>query len=108
MSMPENESITDLDVSSMSREEYHLHSWKASGQNISEYCKENSLAPSTLMDWVKTSKVALLYSLIQTCILKDIDPRAYLVYVLSQSHKLRRKEIDPVSIFQQFIDKALL
>ena len=57
---------------------------------------------------VSANKATLLYSLIQTCILNDIEPRAYLVYVLHQSHKLRRKEIDPVSILPQFIDKTLL
>ena len=57
---------------------------------------------------VSANKAALLYSLIQTCILHGIDPRAYLNYALRQSHKLRRKEIEPASILPQFIDKALL
>jgi hypothetical protein len=54
------------------------------------------------------NKSALLYSLIQTCRLNDIDPRRYLEYVLSQAPKMRRREIDPTSLLPQFINKDLL
>lgn len=54
------------------------------------------------------NKSALLYSLIQTCKLNNINPRRYLIYVLNQTHRMRRKEIDPVTLLPQFIDKQLL
>lgn len=83
---------------------------------ISNCWMENQIRPLAIgrKNWmfvgnvVSANKAALLYSLIQTCILNNIDPRTYLVYVLQQAHKLRRKEIDPASILPQFIDKALL
>jgi len=53
-------------------------------------------------------KAALLYSLIQSCQLNDIDPRAYLEYVLNQVHKMRRKEVNPTSLLPHHIDKLLL
>jgi hypothetical protein len=54
------------------------------------------------------NKAALLYSLIQTCKLNGINARDYLIYVLKQAHKLRRKEIEPATLLPQFIDKSLL
>ena len=54
------------------------------------------------------NKSALLYSLIQTCRLNNIDPRQYLEYVLSQVHRMRRREIDPTALLPQFINKDLL
>lgn len=54
------------------------------------------------------SKAALLYSLIQSCELNDIDPRRYLEYVLNQVHRMRRGEIDPMSLLPNMIDPALL
>ena len=50
----------------------------------------------------------LLYSLIQSCDLNGIDPRAYLEYVLNQVHAMRRREINPTSLLPHRIDKALL
>lgn len=77
---------------------------------------ENQIRPFALgrKNWLflgneKSANIAsLLYSLIQTCKLNDINPRAYLSYVLKQVHKLRRYQIDPVSLLPQFIDKNLL
>ncbi|MGE0207451.1 MAG: transposase domain-containing protein [Candidatus Babeliales bacterium] len=54
------------------------------------------------------NKTALLYSLIQTCKLNQIEPLRYFKYVLNQVHKMRRKEIEPVTLLPQFIDKNLL
>lgn len=51
---------------------------------------------------------ALLYSLIQTCILNQMNPRSYLEYVLKQVHRIRRKEIDPAMLLPHRIDKNLL
>jgi len=54
------------------------------------------------------SRAALLYSLIQSCELNDIDPRAYLEYVLGQVHQLRRKEVDPMTLLPNTIEHSLL
>lgn len=51
---------------------------------------------------------ALLYSLIQSCKLNNINARQYLNYVLNQVHQLRRGEIDASHLLPQFIDKKLL
>ena len=53
-------------------------------------------------------RAALLYSLIQSCIMNAINPYHYLVYVLRQVHKMRRKEIDPVTLLPHHINKSLL
>ena len=54
------------------------------------------------------ARAALLYSLIQSCYLNDIDPRTYLEYVLGQVHQIRRKTVDPTSLLPHRIDKHLL
>ncbi len=54
------------------------------------------------------SKAALLYSLLQSCELNDVDPRAYVEYVLSQVHRMRRKEVDPAKLLPHTIDRSLL
>ena len=77
---------------------------------------ENSIRPFALgrRNWLfigneKGGKTAaLLYSLIQSCRLNDINARAYLVYVLSQADAMRKKEIDPTTLLPQFIDKSLI
>lgn len=51
---------------------------------------------------------ALLYTLIQTCRLNDINARVYLVYVLNQAAAMRRQEVDPTVLLPQFIDTSLL
>ena len=53
-------------------------------------------------------RAALLYSLIQSCELNNIDPRKYLEYVINKIHKLRQKEIDPATLLPNTIDIALL
>ena len=83
---------------------------------ISNCWVENLIRPFALgrRNWLfvgneeSAAKSALLYSLIQTCILNRIDPYDYLVYVLNQAHKMRRGEVDPVTLLPQFIDKSLL
>ena len=83
---------------------------------ISNCWIENQIRPFALgrRNWLfvgneqSANKSALLYSLIQTCKLNDIDPRKYLEYVLNQAHKMRRNEIDPTSLLPQFINKDLL
>jgi len=51
---------------------------------------------------------ALLYSLIQTCRLNEINARAYLTYVLNQASAMRRGQIDATCLLPQFIDTTLL
>lgn len=83
---------------------------------ISNCWIENQIRPFALgrRNWLfvgnehTANKSALLYSLIQTCRLNNIDPRQYLEYVLNQTHKMRRREIDPTSLLPQFINKDLL
>jgi len=83
---------------------------------ISNCWIENQIRPFALgrKNWLfvgneeSANKSALLYSLIQTCKLNQINPRSYLRYVLNQVHKMRRKEIDPETLLPQFIDKSLL
>lgn len=83
---------------------------------ISNCWVENQIRPFAVgrRNWLfvgnegSANKSALLYSLIQTCKLNAIEPRKYLEYVLNQVHKIRRKEIVPVNLLPQFIDKNLL
>ena len=51
---------------------------------------------------------AFFYSLIQSCKLNDINPKKYLIYVLYQTRKMQRNEVDPKTLLPQFIDKTLL
>jgi transposase len=83
---------------------------------ISNCWVENHIRPFALgrRNWLfvgnesSANKSALLYSLIQTCKLNQIDPRKYLVYVLNHAYKIRRKEINPTTLLPQFIDKKLV
>ena len=82
---------------------------------ISNCWIENQIRPFALgrRNWLFTgnpesaNKAALLYSLIQTCHLHDIQARAYLEYVLNQAQAMRRGDIDPTSLLPQHIDKSL-
>jgi transposase len=77
---------------------------------------ENQIRPFALgrKNWLfvgnqKGANVAaLLYGLIQTCKMNNINARTYLTYVLNQTGKLRRREVDARSLLPQFIDKNLL
>ena len=83
---------------------------------ISNCWIENQVRPFALgkRNWLflgneaSAKKAALLYSLIQSCTLNGIDPRSYLHYVLTQVHRMRRKEVDPASLLPNTIDRALL
>lgn len=102
---------------------YALHQWPYLSNyidygevEISNCWVENQIRPFALgkKNWLfvgneqSANKSALLYSLIQTCKLNGIEPRKYLEYVLNSAHKMRRKEIDSVTLLPQFIDKNLL
>lgn len=77
---------------------------------------ENQIRPFALgrRNWLfignekSANTAAFFYSLIQSCILNDIDTRKYLVYILKQAGKMRREEVDPSSLLPQFIDRTLL
>lgn len=83
---------------------------------ISNCLTENQIRPFALgrKNWlfvgneVSANKSALWYSLIQSCKINGINPRDYLIAVLNKVHAMRRKEIDPVLLLPQFIDRALL
>ena len=77
---------------------------------------ENQIRPFALgrKNWLfignrNSAKIAsFFYSLIQTCRLNNVDARKYLIYVLSNAGKIRKKEIDPNSVLPQFIDPKFL
>jgi transposase len=47
---------------------------------------------------------ALWYTLIISAIINDINPRVYIHYLLSKSHELRRKTIDPLTLLPDRIN----
>lgn len=77
---------------------------------------ENAIRPFALgrRNWlfinsIETGKVTgLFYSLIQTCIINEVDPRQYLTTVLNYVPQLRRNEVNPRDLLPQFIDRQLL
>ncbi len=83
---------------------------------ISNCWIENQIRPFAVgrRNWLFTGtpesakKAALLYSLIQTCRMNNIDPRQYLEYVLNHANAMRRGDISPASLLPQFIDKSKL
>lgn len=99
MAISGNEKITTLDSASMSKKEYHLQSWKASGQKISEYCKENGLAQSTLRHWAKNiSEPKSKFKQISTPpIPRNLDKPPKLLVKLGGSMKLYFHNIDDVN-----------
>ena len=84
--------------------------------NISNCWIENLIRPLALgrKNWLfvgnetSANKSALLISLIQTCILNDINPRQYFICILDRVHDLRLNKIDARSLLPQFIDKKLI
>jgi transposase len=86
------------------------------GAHISNCLIENQVRPFAIgkKNWMfignetAGQRAALLYSLIQSCELNQIDPRKYLEYVINHIHKLRKNEIDPATLLPNTINKALL
>mgnify|MGYP001328802740 CR=1 FL=1 len=82
---------------------------------ISNCFIENQVRPFAIgkKNWLfvgneaSASKAALLYSLIQSCELNKLDARKYLIYVLNQVHRMRRKEVDPATLLPNTIDPTL-
>jgi len=82
---------------------------------ISNCWIENQIRPFAVgrKNWMFTGtpesakKAALLYSLIQSCKMNNIQPRAYLEYVLNQTHAMRRGDISSTLLLPQFIDKSI-
>jgi transposase len=76
---------------------------------------ENQIRPFALgrRNWLFTgtpesaNKAALLYSLIQTCNMNNINARSYLEYVINQAHAMRRGDVSPTLVLPQFIDKSI-
>ena len=77
---------------------------------------ENKIRPVALgrRNWLfignaESGKIhALFFSLVSSCILNGLNPRVYLHYLLTQVHALRKKEIDPVTLLPDRIDKKVL
>ena len=55
-----------------------------------------------------TEASAIIYSLIQTCKLNNIEPYAYIKYVLAKTLRLPRTKNSLRELLSQFIDKQLL
>lgn len=51
---------------------------------------------------------ALFFSLVASCVLNELNPRVYLHYLLTQVHAIRKKEIDPVTLLPDRIDRNKL
>ena len=83
---------------------------------ISNILIENQIRPFALgkKNWLfvgneqSANQSALLYSLIQSCKINHINARRYLGYVLTKTHDMRNRNIQPKSLLPQFIDKHLL
>lgn len=84
--------------------------------NIDNNLVENQIRPFALgrRNWLFVGNergghaAALLYSLIQTCKINDINTRAYFQYVLDKIPDMRRKNIDPKLLLPQHINPELL
>lgn len=83
---------------------------------ISNILTENQIRPFAIgrKNWLfvgneeSANKSALLYSIIQSCKINNIDFRKYLTYVLNHAHAMRRGDIDPQSLLPQFINPEIL
>ncbi len=49
-----------------------------------------------------------LYSLVQSALLNELEPRTYIHYVLTKAHDMRRKQINPYDLLPHIIDKNAL
>ena len=83
---------------------------------ISNILTENQIRPFAIgrKNWLfvgneeSANKSALLYSIIQSCKINNLDIRQYLTYVLNHAHDMRRNNIDPKSLLPQFIKPEIL
>lgn len=77
---------------------------------------ENQIRPFALgrKNWLfkghkaSAQRAALLYSLIQSCVLNQLNPYHYLTYVLNQVHAMRRNDMDPAVLLPHRIDPQTL
>jgi len=84
--------------------------------HISNCWIENQIRPFAIgkKNWLfvgnelSANKSALLYSLIQSCKLNKINPRQYFNYILTQTHAMRRNDVNPETLLPQNIDQSLL
>mgnify|MGYP005861982685 CR=1 FL=1 len=51
---------------------------------------------------------AVFYSLVLSAILHDLNPRAYIHYLITQIHPLRRGTVDPATLLPHTIDREIL
>ncbi len=114
--VPSESAIGDA-LSYTARQWPYLYEYINHGEvEIDNNLAENQIRPFALgrKNWLflgnedSAAVSARYYSLIQSCILNNINPRSYLSYVFTQVHKIRRCEIDPATLLPQFIDKNLL
>lgn len=51
---------------------------------------------------------ALFYSIVLSAMMNDLNPRVYIHYLLEQTHEIRTKKIDPMSLLPHTIDRTKL
>lgn len=77
---------------------------------------ENKIRPTALgkKNWLfmgheDSGKIhALWYSLILSALINGLNPRVYVHYLLEQTHELRAKKVDPMTLLPHTIDRDLL
>jgi len=83
---------------------------------ISNILTENQIRPFAIgrKNWLfvgneeSANKSALLYSIVQSCKINNIDFRKYLIYILNSAHAMRRGDVDAKSLLPQFINPEIL
>ena len=82
---------------------------------ISNILTENQIRPFAIgrKNWLfvgneeSANKSALLYSIVQSCKINNIDFRKYLIYILNSAHAMRRGDVDAKSLLPQFINPEI-
>lgn len=77
---------------------------------------ENEIRPSAIgkKNWLFINNEdsgavsAFWYSLVQSALLNNLNPRTYIHFLLMNVHKFRRKEIEPATLLPHIIDKEQL
>lgn len=110
-------SLLGTAITYLKNNEKYLRKYIDDGKmQISNILAENQMRPFAIgrKNWLfvgneeSANKSALLYSLIQSCKINNLDIRKYLTYVLNHAHDMRRGDVDPASLLPQFIKPEML
>lgn len=110
-------SLLGAAITYLKNNEKYLRKYIEDGRmQISNILTENQMRPFAIgrKNWLfvgneeSANKSALLYSLIQSCKINNLDIRKYLTYVLNHAHDMRRCDVDPTSLLPQFIKPEML